>query len=138
MQLLTDSLITPNDIFFVRNHLPVPDIDEKTYELEITGEGIKTTKLSLEVSKEMKTNNFHVMISWWIWFTLFSAMGIGGHLSADGVKQINPPTPPPQRKRKKGTKFIEYIYLSFSKWLHNQFPYKVKQFMSWIIHKIRK
>lgn len=47
-QLLTDSLITPNDIFFVRNHLPVPDIDEKTYELEITGEGMKTMKLSLE------------------------------------------------------------------------------------------
>ncbi|XP_044169226.1 sulfite oxidase-like [Acropora millepora] len=47
-QLLTDSLITPNDIFFVRNHLPVPDIDEKTYELEITGEGMKPMKLSLE------------------------------------------------------------------------------------------
>lgn len=53
-QLLTDSLITPNDIFFVRNHLPVPDIDEKTYELEITGEGMKPMKLSLEVSKETK------------------------------------------------------------------------------------
>ena len=50
MQLLTDSLVTPNDIFFVRNHLPVPDIDEKVYELEISGEGIKTAvKLSLEV-----------------------------------------------------------------------------------------
>lgn len=48
MQLLTDSLITPNDIFFVRNHLPVPDIDEKSYELEITGGGINTMKLSLE------------------------------------------------------------------------------------------
>lgn len=48
MQLLTDSLITPNDIFFVRNHLPVPDIDENTYELEITGEGINSVKLSLE------------------------------------------------------------------------------------------
>jgi len=48
MQLLTDGLITPNDIFFVRNHLPVPDIDENTYELEITGEGIDTIKLSLE------------------------------------------------------------------------------------------
>ena len=50
MQLLTDSLVTPSDIFFVRNHLPVPDIDENKYELEITGEGIKGVKLSLEVN----------------------------------------------------------------------------------------
>ena len=51
MQLLADNFVTPNDIYFVRNHLPVPDIDEKNYELEITGEGLKTIKLSLEVSK---------------------------------------------------------------------------------------
>ena len=57
MQLLTDGLITPNDIFFVRNHLPVPDIDENTYELEITGEGIDTIKLSLEVRKQSYNNN---------------------------------------------------------------------------------
>ena len=49
MQLLSDSLITPNEIFFIRNHLPVPEIDENKYELEITGEGIKTVALSLEV-----------------------------------------------------------------------------------------
>lgn len=49
MQLLSDNLITPNEIFFIRNHLPVPDIDENKYELEITGEGINTVTLSLEV-----------------------------------------------------------------------------------------
>ena len=49
MQLLSDSLVTPNEIFFIRNHLPVPDIDENKYELEITGEGINTIALSLEV-----------------------------------------------------------------------------------------
>ena len=51
MQLLADNFVTPNDIFFIRNHLPVPDIDVNTYELEITGEGVKTIKLSLEVGE---------------------------------------------------------------------------------------
>ena len=51
MQLLADNFVTPNDIFFIRNHLPVPDIDANTYELEITGEGVKTNKLSLEVGE---------------------------------------------------------------------------------------
>lgn len=51
MQLLADNFVTPNDIFFIRNHLPVPDIDANTYELEIAGEGVKTIKLSLEVGE---------------------------------------------------------------------------------------
>ena len=51
MQLLADNFVTPNDIFFIRNHLPVPDINANTYELEITGEGVKTIKLSLEVGE---------------------------------------------------------------------------------------
>ena len=51
MQLLADNFVTPNDIFFIRNHLPVPDIDANTYELEITGEGVKTIKFSLEVGE---------------------------------------------------------------------------------------
>ena len=51
MQLLADNFVTPNDIFFIRNHLPVPDINAKTYELEISGEGVKTIKLSLEVGE---------------------------------------------------------------------------------------
>lgn len=33
--LLTDSYITPTDLLFVRNHLPVPDIQEKDYSLQI-------------------------------------------------------------------------------------------------------
>lgn len=28
--ILVDSYITPNQLFFVRNHLPVPVVDEKT------------------------------------------------------------------------------------------------------------
>ncbi|KAJ3018671.1 UNVERIFIED_CONTAM: hypothetical protein HDU68_011043 [Siphonaria sp. JEL0065] len=33
--LLTDSFITPNNLFFVRNHLPVPEMDLSEYVLEI-------------------------------------------------------------------------------------------------------
>ena len=31
--------MTPNDVFYVRNHLPVPDVDPDAYELEIQIEG---------------------------------------------------------------------------------------------------
>ncbi|PHJ24997.1 sulfite oxidase [Cystoisospora suis] len=35
LSLLTDSFYTPNDLFFVRNHLPVPKVDVETYKLEV-------------------------------------------------------------------------------------------------------
>ena len=35
--LLSDSLVTPNELFFVRNHLPVPDVDVKDYSLDVEG-----------------------------------------------------------------------------------------------------
>ncbi|KAG8312623.1 hypothetical protein J6590_018264 [Homalodisca vitripennis] len=50
--LLVDSFITPTALFYVRNHLPVPDVDEKSYELEISGVGIKSTTLTLEDIKK--------------------------------------------------------------------------------------
>ena len=38
LPILAASLITPNDIFYIRNHLPVPtDVDLKTYKLVIQG-----------------------------------------------------------------------------------------------------
>ncbi|XP_074641752.1 sulfite oxidase-like [Tubulanus polymorphus] len=47
-ELITDNIITPNEIFFIRNHLAVPVVDPKKYVLEITGEGMKKPlKLSL-------------------------------------------------------------------------------------------
>ncbi len=36
-ELIGDSFNTPNDIFFVRNHLPVPHVDMATYQLTIDG-----------------------------------------------------------------------------------------------------
>ncbi|XP_068238177.1 sulfite oxidase [Palaemon carinicauda] len=49
LAFLADSLITPSELFYVRNHLPVPEVDAKTYELEIVDETLdkeKTIKLS--------------------------------------------------------------------------------------------
>ena len=37
LELIADSFYTPNDLFYVRNHLPTPDISAEEYELEITG-----------------------------------------------------------------------------------------------------
>lgn len=47
--VLADNFITPNEVFYVRNHLPVPDVDPESYELEIVIEGIEEPiVLSLE------------------------------------------------------------------------------------------
>ncbi|XP_053681215.1 sulfite oxidase, mitochondrial [Anopheles nili] len=36
--ILVDSFVTPTQFFYVRNHLPVPDVDVKSYELELENE----------------------------------------------------------------------------------------------------
>jgi sulfite oxidase len=46
--VLAAGIITPNDMFYVRNHLPVPEIDAASYKLQIEGEGLKTITLTLE------------------------------------------------------------------------------------------
>ncbi|KAK9820662.1 hypothetical protein WJX74_001642 [Apatococcus lobatus] len=51
-ELLTSKLYTPSDLFYVRNHLPVPLIDPAAYTLRIEGEGLRTIELSL---KDLKT-----------------------------------------------------------------------------------
>ncbi|KZC12435.1 putative sulfite oxidase, mitochondrial [Dufourea novaeangliae] len=43
--LLVESFITPTELFYVRNHLPVPKVDMKTYTLELAVE--ETTQRSL-------------------------------------------------------------------------------------------
>ncbi|XP_023333295.1 sulfite oxidase [Eurytemora carolleeae] len=52
LSILTDSFITPTELFYVRNHLPVPDVDPKNYELEISGLGLKDLTLTLEDLKK--------------------------------------------------------------------------------------
>eukprot|EP00667_Euglena_gracilis_P007447 EG_transcript_7523 len=38
--LLTENFLTPNDVFYIRNHMPVPHVDAQSYELEVSGVGI--------------------------------------------------------------------------------------------------
>lgn len=52
LSILVDSYITPSDVFYVRNHLPVPVIDPKEYELELLGIGVDETTLSLDDLKK--------------------------------------------------------------------------------------
>merc|ERR1712013_431012 len=37
LSIITDSFLTPADLFFVRSHLPIPDIKPEEYELEVGG-----------------------------------------------------------------------------------------------------
>uniref|UniRef100_A0A8D0X4E3 sulfite oxidase n=1 Tax=Sus scrofa TaxID=9823 RepID=A0A8D0X4E3_PIG len=48
-ELLTENYITPNPIFFTRNHLPVPNLDPDTYRLHVVGPpGGQSLYLSLD------------------------------------------------------------------------------------------
>ena len=40
-EFLTASLITPNELFYIRNHLPVPQVDAAAYRLKVEGEGLR-------------------------------------------------------------------------------------------------
>ena len=50
---LAKNFITPNDVFFVRNHLPVPKISIPEYRLTITGNNLETTELTLPQLKTL-------------------------------------------------------------------------------------
>nr|CAD7454698.1 unnamed protein product [Timema tahoe] len=52
LPVLVDSFITPAELFYVRNHLPVPEVDPATYELEVEGVGPETFILSLDDIKK--------------------------------------------------------------------------------------
>jgi len=53
-RLLGQSLITPTDLFFVRSHGDIPEVDIDSYRLEVNGRVLRTLSLSLEEIK----NNF--------------------------------------------------------------------------------
>jgi sulfite oxidase len=53
-ELLASKMETPNEFFYVRNHLPVPQVDPKAFRLTVTAEGVsKTLELSLDELKQM-------------------------------------------------------------------------------------
>ncbi|XP_051865408.1 sulfite oxidase, mitochondrial isoform X2 [Pristis pectinata] len=47
LEILSENYLTPNEIFFIRNHLPVPEVDPKKFSLKIEGEGMKSIQLTL-------------------------------------------------------------------------------------------
>uniref|UniRef100_A0AC34GTI0 Sulfite oxidase n=1 Tax=Panagrolaimus sp. ES5 TaxID=591445 RepID=A0AC34GTI0_9BILA len=53
--LLMDHFLTPPEIFFVRNHMPVPDINEKDHRLNVEGLSVKK---SLILSVDQLKKNF--------------------------------------------------------------------------------
>ena len=55
LSLLTDSFITPSELFYVRNHLPVPKIEVEDWHLEVTGLGVDQ---DLRLSFEQLKNDF--------------------------------------------------------------------------------
>lgn len=51
--LLLQDFLTPNSLFFVRNHLPVPAVDIKNHKLDISIEGGKKSKaLTMDILKK--------------------------------------------------------------------------------------
>lgn len=52
-ELLAAGIITPNELFYIRNHLPAPEVDLSTYQLKIEGVGVRPLTYSLE---ELKAN----------------------------------------------------------------------------------
>ncbi|XP_074836205.1 sulfite oxidase, mitochondrial [Carettochelys insculpta] len=46
-ELLGENYLTPNQLFFTRNHLPVPAMDPASYQLQVEGPGGRTLALSL-------------------------------------------------------------------------------------------
>eukprot|EP00955_Chlamydomonas_euryale_P008996 96223-Chlamydomonas_euryale.AAC.1 len=47
--MLAAGLLTPSELFYVRNHLPVPDIDPKAWRLRVEGEvrAVRATALPI-------------------------------------------------------------------------------------------
>ena len=63
LHVLTDSFLTPNDYFFVRNHNSVPDIEEEDYYLEIeSNNSVGLTKKTLTLA-ELKDLPRHSVVS---------------------------------------------------------------------------
>ncbi|KAI9915808.1 hypothetical protein PsorP6_007201 [Peronosclerospora sorghi] len=62
-ELLMESFITPNELFFVRNHLPVPQVDAENFRLKISGIGIQKDQPVEFTVEELKTKFRHHTIT---------------------------------------------------------------------------
>ena len=54
-ELLMDNYLTPNNLWFVRHHHPVPVINDRNWELIVTGKGCKELRLTLD---DLKSGRF--------------------------------------------------------------------------------
>ena len=60
--LAADAFYTPNDLFYVRNHLGTPNFEnEEDYELEVTGVGLPTEGITLKLSDIKKFPKYEVV-----------------------------------------------------------------------------
>ncbi|KAG1694003.1 hypothetical protein DVH05_022021 [Phytophthora capsici] len=82
-ELLMESFITPNELFFVRNHLPVPEVDIENFTLKITGVGIGQKKQVEFTLDDLKSKFKH--------HTITTTVQCAGNRRAEmsGVKQVN-------------------------------------------------
>ena len=51
--LVYDNWLTPNALFFVRNHHPVPRLDPQAYTLQVEGLGVRSKEYSLAELKAL-------------------------------------------------------------------------------------
>ncbi|OWY93796.1 Sulfite oxidase, partial [Phytophthora megakarya] len=82
-ELLMESFVTPNDLFFVRNHLPVPEVDIEKYTLKISGVGVGHGKQVEFTVDNLKSKFKH--------HTVTTTIQCAGNRRAEmsGVKQVN-------------------------------------------------
>lgn len=57
------NLVTPNELFFVRNHLPVPQVDVDKFRLEIVNEDGRSVPLSLHELKSLKLPEYTIPVT---------------------------------------------------------------------------
>ena len=51
--LLVDNYFTPKDLFYIRNHLPVPDLDAKIHRVSVGADGIDSISFSVDELKQL-------------------------------------------------------------------------------------
>ena len=61
VELIADSPVTPSDQWYIRNHHPVPDINEDNFSLSIVGKGLDNT-LTMDDLKKLKRSSLTTTI----------------------------------------------------------------------------
>ena len=59
--LAADAFYTPNDLFYVRNHLGTPNVSKDEYELDVSGVGLPKNGKTLTLSDIQKLPKYEVV-----------------------------------------------------------------------------